>query len=761
MFRGVLWCVTLCTAAALTQHLSAQSIYEPYSIATLAGNSGYGSVDAVGTDARFDHPFGAAVDSSGNVFVADTENHTIRKITPAGSVSTFAGLAGHRGAIDGTGRAARFDKPIGLVVDSAGNIYVADHGSHTIRKITPAGAVNTIAGLAGSMGSAEGAGSAARFRTPQGVAVDRDGNVYVADAGNHTIRKVHADGTVTTLAGLAGVYGSEDGSGAAARFALPRALATDSAGNIYVADASNSTIRKVTPDGVVSTFAGSPGVSGSTDGIGSAARFNNPQGVTVDRASGTLYVGDTGSRKIRRITAAGEVSTFAGSGNGGHADGPPGAAQFSYPAGVAVDASGNVYVADYYNHLIRKVAADRNVTTLAGSFANGGTADGVGGAARFNYPEALAVNPAGDVFVADSGSSTIRKITSAGAVTTFAGSPLQTGSANGTGTAARFWGPRGIAADRSGNLYVADTYNHTIRKISAAGVVSTVAGLAATFGSADGTGSNARFYYPKGIAVDAEGNIFVGDTSNHTIRKITPTGVVSTIAGLTGSAGHEDGNGSSARFGFPTGLGLDQAGNLYVGDNLTWVIRKVTPAGDVMTVAGVPQGGSADGHGSAARFTNPHGLAVDSEGNLFVADQGNPTIRKIAPSGMVTTIAGAPGELGAMDGRGRLARFDRPAGIAADANGHIYIADTFNDTIRVGRIPPGPPEIVTAANGGILVRGRAKPNSVVEIKATTDLLMNATPIGTASTTADGLYEFEDTERALFPSRFYEVAIPVP
>ena len=762
MFRGVRWCVTtLCIAAALTQDSPAQPIYEPYSIATLAGSSGYGSADGVGANARFEHPWAVALDQSGNLFVADTDNHTIRKITPAGVVSTFAGLAGYRGASDGTGRAARFDKPIGLAVDPEGYIYVADYGSNTIRKITPAGAVTTVAGLAGMSGSADGVGAIARFYNPQGVAVDQDRNVYVADAGNHTIRKITPAGAVSTLAGQAGAYGSTDGPGATARFALPRDVATDNSGDVYVADASNSTIRKITPAGVVSTLAGSPGVRGSADGIGSAARFNNPQGICVDRASGVLYVADTGSRKIRRINAAGDVSTFAGSGDGGYADGPPGAAQFSYPTGVAVDAGGNAYVADYYNNLIRKVAASGTVSTLAGSFANGGTADGAGGAARFNYPEDLAVNPAGEVFVADSGSSTIRKITPAGVVTTFAGSPLQQGSVDGTGTAARFFGPRGIAADRSGNLYVADTYNQIIRKISPAGVVSTIAGAVGSFGSTDGTGSTARFYYPEGIEVDGDGNIYIGDTRNHTIRKITPAGVVSTVAGLAGSAGHEDGNGSTARFGFPTGLGVDPAGNLYVADNLTWTIRKVTPAGDVTTVAGMPNGGSADGPGTAARFTNPYGLTVDAEGNVFVADSGNCTIRKITPAGMVTTVAGTPNERGARDGRGSFVRLDRANGIASDTAGNIYIADTFGDTIRVGRIPPGPPALAPGRAGRMLLRGRARPNSTVEIQATTDLLMYPTPIGSAATDGDGFYEFEDAESTLFRTRFYEVLLPIP
>ena len=229
--------------------------------------------DGTGSAARFYFPNGVAVDSAGNVYVADTNNYTIRKITPSGVVSTLAGLAGSPGSADGTGSAARFNDPYGVAVDSAGNVYVADTGNNTIRKITPSGVVSTLAGLAGSIGSADGTGSAARFFQPYGVAVDSAGNVYVADTNNNTIRKITPSGVVSTLAGLAGSFGSADGTGSAARFYYPEGVAVDSAGNVYVADTGNDTIRKITPSGVVSTLAGLAGSIGSADGTGSAARF--------------------------------------------------------------------------------------------------------------------------------------------------------------------------------------------------------------------------------------------------------------------------------------------------------------------------------------------------------------------------------------------------------------------------------------------------------------------------------------------------------
>jgi hypothetical protein len=237
------------------------------------------------------------VDSAGTVYVADIDNNEIRKITPGGVVITLAGLAGAPGSADGTGSAARFQGPAGVAVDNANNLYVADFLNHTIRKITTEGVVTTLAGLAGAPGSADGTGSAAQFDGPNGIAVDSSGTVYVADLWTHTIRKITSGGVVTTLAGMAGVAGSVDGTGSAARFYEPSGVAVDSAGTVYVAD--NHTIRKITPDGLVTTLGGMVGIQGSEDGMGSAARFNGPSGVAVDRA-GNLHVADTGNNAIRK-----------------------------------------------------------------------------------------------------------------------------------------------------------------------------------------------------------------------------------------------------------------------------------------------------------------------------------------------------------------------------------------------------------------------------------------------------------------------------
>ncbi len=286
-------------AFLLAGSLGAQSVYTPYTFTTLAGQASIGSADGTGSAARFYYPAGVATDSSGNVYVADRSNSTIRKITPAGVVTTLAGLAGYQGSADGTGSAARFYYPFGVATDSSGNVYVADGGNDTIRKITPAGVVTTLAGLAGITGSADGTGSAARFYNPAAVATDSSGNVYVADTVNYTIRKITPAGVVTTLAGLAGSYGSADGTGSAARFYYPFGVATDSSGNVYVADTDNHTIREITPAGVVTTLAGLAGSYGSADGAGSAARFHYPYGGATD-SSGNVYVADSGNNTIRK-----------------------------------------------------------------------------------------------------------------------------------------------------------------------------------------------------------------------------------------------------------------------------------------------------------------------------------------------------------------------------------------------------------------------------------------------------------------------------
>ncbi len=347
------------------------------------------------------------------------------------------------------------------------------------------------------------------------------------------------------------------------------------------------------------------------------------------------------------------------------------------------------------------------VSTLAGEPLSSGGADGA--SARFHYPSGITADGAGNLYVADTDNDTIRKIVvSTGAANTLAGLAGSAGAADGTGSDARFNNPAGVAVDGSGNVYVTDTLNNTLRLITASGAVRTLAGSPGTAGSTDGTGSGALFQGPQGLAIDIGGNLFVADANNHTIRKLVPsTGAVTTLAGLAGNSGSVDGLGSAARFNFPAGVAVDWSGNVYVADTGNHTIRMISPSGQVTTLAGLAgYSGGADGTGSGARFNSPSDLAVDSSGNVYVADTDNFTIREIASlTNAVNTLAGLAGTSGSTDGLGSAVRFFHPAGIAVDGSKNLYLADTDNDTIRVGLLAMAPaiqtpPQSQTVTAGG-------------------------------------------------------------
>ena len=451
---------------------------------------------------------------------------------------------------------------------------------------------------------------------------------------------------------LAGSGTSIDGVGTASRFFAPTDVAVDASGNIYVADTNNNKIRKITSTGVVTTIAGSD-VAGSVDGAGTSAQFTGPAGIAVD-GMGNIYVSD--NNKIRKITSAGIVTTLAGTDLAGYADGAGALAQFNYPRGLSVDIAGNIYVADTNNHKIRKITTTGIVTTLAGS--SNGFANGTSSVAKFDSPKGIALDLLGNVYVADTNNHKIRKISTAGLVSTFAGSI--NGSTNGTGAAAQFSYPTGITVDSSGNLYVADNATNRIRKITSTGVVTELAG--SSYGYLNGTGTSAKFSIPEGLAVNTSGIVYVADTNNNTIRKITASGVVTTFAGST----FKDGTNSNARFNFPNGVATDGLGNLYVTDTDNHRIRKITATGVVTTIAGSDITGTADGTGTFAQFDSPTGVAVDMAGNIYVGDRYYNSIRKITPSGLVTTIAQGAGS----------------AGIAVDILGNLYVADSNNHKIN-------------------------------------------------------------------------------
>ncbi|HWB59978.1 MAG TPA: protease pro-enzyme activation domain-containing protein [Chthoniobacteraceae bacterium] len=340
------------------------------------------------------------------------------------------------------------------------------------------------------------------------------------------------------------------------------------------------------------------------------------------------------------------------------------------------------------------------VTTLAGQQLNPGWEDGSGTNAIFAYPSGAAIDSSGNVYIADFLNDVIRKVTPSGLTSSPYGQPEVTGSANGSGTNATFNTPNSVAIDTSGNIYVADSSNSTIRKITTSGSVSLLAGKPGRTGTTNGSGTAARFNNPQGVAVDGAGNVYVADTGNNLIRKITASGSVSTLAGVSGTLGWKDGSAASALFNNPISVAADSAGNVYVADENNYVVREISTSGTVSTPYG--QGGvigSADGIGTGALFNSPTGLFIDGSNNIYVADcqvplapasqvPGNTTIRRINTSGVVSTIAGTPGTTGTNDGTGPAAQFDSPQFAAVGATGIVYICDTYNQTIRAGGLAP-------------------------------------------------------------------------
>jgi sugar lactone lactonase YvrE len=691
-------------------------------------------------------PAAIASDSNGNIYIADEVNNGICKVTPAGVVTIIASdtssfssqEAAHAetqsaAALKGTKTLSRkhgmartaqrhgallavslssliddanLNSPRGLVVSSDGKtIYVADTGNSAIRKIVIAddgtASISTLAGTIGTYGTSNGTGSAALFESPVGLALDGNGNLYVSDEQSNTIRRiVLSTSAVTTLAGTAGVYGSADGTGSEASFFSPEGLVMDSIGDLFVADSINDTIRRIvlstasdgTVAATVSTLAGSASAMGSADGQGSNARFDSPYGLTLSSDGKTLYVSDFGDYTIRKLaltTGSGgamtaTVTTLAGTaGTEGQADGAGSAAWFSGPRGVALDASGDLFVADDGNEFtIRKINLSTNqvsspVVNVFGSA--GGTTDGAGSDALFAVPARLAADNSGNLYVTDSANNTIRKIaittnsdgSISSTVSTLAGSAGLYGHADGTGSNARFSFPLGVAVDSTSNeLYVSDWDNNTIRKIDlSSGAVTTLAGTAGVYGSTDGIGAAALFATPEGLALDSDGNLYVAEEDESAIRKIVlSTGTVSTLS-IT------DGSGNSIS---PDGYGLatytdSSTGKSYLYASSNCSILQIDLSTLVAnTLAGSSTCGYADGTGAAASFDGVWDFATDSQGNVYASDLEDNLIRRITPAGVVTTIVGSYGNTATTTGA-LPATLGSAMGVAVDPSNNLYV----------------------------------------------------------------------------------------
>ncbi len=559
-------------------------------VSTLAGSGVPGFADGAGAAAAFTVPGSIALDSGGNVYVSDVGNEAIRKVSPAGVVTTLAGGSG-RGFVDGVGSAARFAGPRSLAVDGTGNVYVAD-ANNALRKITPAGVVSTIAGYTPQQPCCTGTLPDSSFG---GVAVDGAGNVYVGDfirrtilkitpagvtsdfyvvsenvsvgdlsvdtagnvylGGGTAVLKITPAGVASTLAGDRGT-GLTDGTGASARFGgAPLSIAVDGGGNVFVADTWNNAIRRITPGGDVTTVAGrmpagfadGPALSASFSGgfmsLGSGAgTFVGLGPVAVD-AAGEIYVADTFNHAIRRISRNGIVSTVAGTGLPGFANGSGRSASFNFPIGIALDGSGNIYVADSRNRMIRKISASGYVTTLAGNGA-AGAANGVASSATFNNPSYVAVGPDGTVYVTDY--PAIRTITTAGIVST-----LMVGSGPNSASSGA------IAVDRSGTVFIRTAGGEIYAK--------SVDGTFVNVGSLGG-------YSPlEGLAVDADGNFY------YLLSKTNPLDTFYLIRRSPESVFTRFEIGALQFSGVPGFLAVDSNGNVLVVDARNATIRIVLP----------------------------------------------------------------------------------------------------------------------------------------------------------------------------------------
>ncbi|MBO9541711.1 SBBP repeat-containing protein [bacterium] len=608
--------------------------------------AGFSGDDGPATSAQLNSPQGGAVDSAGNLYIADYSNHRIRKVTPGGIITTVAGngSAGYTGD-GGAAVTTSLNNPRRIAIDSSNNLYIADTSNYRIRKVTPGGIISTIAGN-GSSGSSGDGGSAtaAQIGSIYGVAVDGAKNVYLADYGNWRIRKVTSGGIISTFAGTGSPGASSDG-GAAASSTLYYVydITADTTGNVYIADSNGShRIRLVNTSGIISTIAGngSPGYSGD-GGAATSARINYAGGVAID-STGNVYIADTDSCRIRKVTkATGVITTLAGittssfSGDAGTAL----TAQLASPQGVAVDSSNNVYIADTSNHRVRMVNTSGTITTYAGGVYNANyvTTSGYAGdggaasAAQLSSPQGITLDGSGNVYIADSGNHRIRMVTKAtGIMTTVAGDGNAAYTGDGlAATATSLKSPRGIAVDSSGNIYIADTGNHRIRKVTkSTGKISTLAGTGgAGYSGDDGPAVSAQLNNPYDVAVDAAGNVFIADTSNSRIRKVTPGGTITTVAG-----GGTSGDGAmaiAASLSSPRAIVLDTAGNLYVSTSSS--VRKVDTSGTISTIVGGTSGFAGDaGAASEARLSSPYGLFVNGAGTiLHIADTSNHRIRKV------------------------------------------------------------------------------------------------------------------------------------
>ncbi len=648
-----------------------------------------------------------------------------------------------------------------VALDGWGNIYLSDTDNHRVRRVDTAGVIRTVAGT-GTPGFSGDGGPAtdARLNFPYGLAVGPDGSVFVADLGNGRVRRIGPDGVITTVAG----NGQKDPTGEGRRavdasLLTPRNLALDPEGNLYIAEFDGHRIRRVSPDGGISTVAGSaaPGFRGD-GGPAVVAQLAYPAGLAVD-GHGVVYVADSKNQRVRKILPSGTIATVLG--------GTPATALFT-PTAITLDANGNLYVADA-TRTIRAYTATGAWVAVAGTGEPGFAGDGgPARSAKLTAPRDLAADSGGNLYLADG--VRIRKI-SKGTIQTIAGDGyLRAIGDGGVAIGAELLHPSDVALDSIGNLYIADTGTHRIRQVSRSGVITTFVGTGVPGSAADRTSvAVAQVNAPMGLTVDSlglvviadtlnnrvwragldgrvrtiagagagslqqprglcaarDGTLYVADTLNHRVLRLVPDGTPVTVAG-SGSAG-DAGDGGSARqaqLSQPSACALNSAGDLFIADTLNHRIRKVSPDGTISAVAGDGTAGQTGDGGPAvsARLQAPAGIAVDDDGNVFISDSGNHRIRQVTPDGTIYTIAGTGVAGFSGDGEAASAvQLNSPSGLRLDGSGHLYVADTLNNRIR--RLAPDgvvvepliAPAGLTVENAASLASGPVAPGELVVI----------------------------------------------
>jgi len=628
-----------------------------------SGESGFSGDGGPAIKASLRIPAGLAFDLEGNLYIADRENHRVRKVDTSGNISTFAGTgkAGFSGD-GGPAAKASLNLPSGVVADKKGNLFISDRSNDRIRVVDKKGVIRTYAGsgVAGFQGDA-GPALKAQLDKPFGITLDKSGNLYIADRNNNRVRKVSSEGIITTVAGDGGFFFMGDnGPAYRASVAAPTGVSVDSKGNLYIADRNNNRIRVVDKLGMIRTVVG----TGQQDynGDSEAARETNlylPFTLTVD-SNDKLLVVDRSHYRIRRIDPKnGQVETVAGNGlklfagDGGPATG----ATLSFPHGMSVDKYDNLIFSDKGHFRIRRITPEGVINTIGGNGIRGNVGDNIPALeANFYNVTTIAQNPKGDMYMSSPSGfvSLIRKLDAKGFVHDFmdTASPkylesIKKSKYKGlvqTGAVATITQFSDIVFDPKGNLFISDRLNHQIRKIDTEGNISTIAGTGDSDHDGDGGPAlEATFRDPNSLASDKDGNIYVADTANNLIRKIDTNGIVTTFAGNGEHTDSGDG-GSALKAGIRSmdDIEFSPEGELHILGTNTHKVRKITKDGKIMTVAGNGYSGFFGDGGLAtkAMLKNPAAIIFDSKGNLYIADMGSNRIRKVDTQGIITTFAG-------------------------------------------------------------------------------------------------------------------------